>query len=277
MTESDSANKGDKKSNKSFRKRLGLSSKKKNDEKRDDKSATVIPDVSDGQGATSMSGSNHSIGAGVGAGSPTLPAADSGSSSLVDDQSSSQRSIGSRQSSRSGRTRPSDISVEGGNNNNDPHSPSEMSSSKPRRSGRTLAEGVMRRVRSLSRSRSSRGGGRGSDGGGGDTDSSSDSEHGGRRNPKRTVVTVTSCRSDGYYNQKAPGSTSKLPRKAPTNLKLFHELAVGLKDAYAAVGETPTKPVMVDEETGEMTMSEEEFQGRNVLWEFIGNVDFVSQ
>ena len=49
-------------------------------------------------------------------------------------------------------------------------------------------------------------------------------------NAKELLVAVTSCRSDGYYSQKAPGSISKLPRKAPTNLKLFHELAVGVKD-----------------------------------------------
>ena len=91
----------------------------------------------------------------------------------------------------------------------------------------------------------------------------------------RTIVTVTSCRSDAYYNQKAPGSTSKLPRKAPTNLKLFHELAVGIKDAYTAVGKTPTKPILVNEDTGER-MNEVEFQQKSVLWEFLGNIDFVS-
>lgn len=91
----------------------------------------------------------------------------------------------------------------------------------------------------------------------------------------RTIVTVTSCRSDGYHNQKAPGATSKLPRKAPTNLKLFHELAVGIKDAYTAVGKTPTKPVLVNEDTGEQ-MNEAEFQQKSILWEFLGNVDFVS-
>ncbi|KAL3897628.1 MAG: hypothetical protein SGARI_006874 [Bacillariaceae sp.] len=142
---------------------------------------------------------------------------------------------------------------------------SEKSSSGKQRSSRgsRMAEGVMKRVRHKDY----------------DTDSSSDSEH--HRSPK-TIVTVTSCRSDGYYNQQAPRSTSKLPRKAPTNLKLFHELAVGLKDAYAAVGQTPTKPeaTMVNEETGEevpvtTNMSEKELHGRTVLWEFIGNIDFV--
>ena len=86
------------------------------------------------------------------------------------------------------------------------------------------------------------------------------------------LVAVTSCRSDGYYNQKAPGTISKLPRKAPTNLKLFHELAIGVKDAYAAVGETPQKPNT--EENGDM--GREELDARTVLWEFIGNLDFVS-
>ena len=282
MTETDSA-KGEKKSSKGLRKRLGLSSKKKNDEKQqqDDKSAgaIVIPEASDnvGQGGTA-------------AAVATDPTPADGHASA------SQKPVVSRQgSSKSSRNRPSDLSIESSSSssattrsnkntsiksaetNEPPQSPSEMSTSttKSRRSGRSLAEGVMRRVRSLSRSRSSRGG-RDGDGGGGDTDSSSDSEHGGgRRNSKRTIVTVTSCRSDGYYNQKAPGSTSKLPRKAPTNLKLFHELAVGLKDAYAAVGQTPTKPVMINEETGETMMDEREYQGRTVLWEFIGNIDFV--
>lgn len=119
-------------------------------------------------------------------------------------------------------------------------------------------EGFVGRMRSLSRSRSR-----------------SKSVGDGGDRPK-TIVTVTSCRSDGYYNQKAPGSTSKLPRKAPTNLKLFHELAVGIKDAYAAVGQTPIKPVLeTNEQTGHPNMSEKEFNARNVLWEFIGNVDFV--
>lgn len=152
---------------------------------------------------------------------------------------------------------------------------------------RAIGEGVMRRVRSLSRSRSGRHRSSGGNGDGNDTDNSSDnssssSEGGGSGRRKSTVVTVTSCRSDGYYNQKAPGSTSKLPRKAPTNLKLFHELAVGLKDAFTAVGQTPMKPIMEqeieDEITGEkktIVMDENEFIGRTVLWDFMGNIDFV--
>jgi hypothetical protein len=119
-------------------------------------------------------------------------------------------------------------------------------------------EGFVRRMRSLSRSRSR---------------SSSRKTKDDEERP-RTIVTVTSCRSDGYYNQKAPGSTSKLPRKAPTNLKLFHELAVGIKDAYAAMGQTPFKPALENEETGEK-MDQEEFDARSVLWEFVGNIDFV--
>mmetsp|Transcript_40471 Transcript_40471/g.97681 ORF Transcript_40471/g.97681 Transcript_40471/m.97681 type:complete len:936 (+) Transcript_40471:285-3092(+) len=121
-------------------------------------------------------------------------------------------------------------------------------------------EGIVRRIRSLSRSRSR---------------SSKESSGGySAEEMPRTIVTVTSCRSDGYYNQKAPGSTSKLPRKAPTNLKLFHELAVGIKDAYTAVGKTPTKPVLENEDTGER-MNEVEFQQKSILWEFLGNVDFL--
>jgi len=85
------------------------------------------------------------------------------------------------------------------------------------------------------------------------------------------LVAVTSCRSDGYYNQKAHGSTSKLPRKAPTNLKLFHELAVGVKDAYAVVGAIPRKPSELDAKN----MSTQEYEGTMVLWDFIENLDFL--
>ena len=90
-------------------------------------------------------------------------------------------------------------------------------------------------------------------------------------NTKDMLVAVTSCRSDGYYNQKAPGSTFKLPRKAPTNLKLFHELAVGVKDAYAALGATPKNPT--DEEKSSLDPGT--LEARTVLWDFVGNLDFV--
>jgi hypothetical protein len=133
-------------------------------------------------------------------------------------------------------------------------------SSKASKSTKKRGEGFVKRMRSLSRSRS--------------RSRSRKTEDGDVERPK-TIVTVTSCRSDGYYNEKAPGSTSKLPRKAPTNLKLFHEMAVGVKDAYAAVGQTPTKPVLEAEEGGEK-MTEQEFRSRSTLWEFIGNIDFVS-
>ncbi|CAB9499668.1 tetratricopeptide repeat domain [Seminavis robusta] len=117
--------------------------------------------------------------------------------------------------------------------------------------GKSMFQRVRERSRSRSRSRKEK-------------DGLSDSTR------KDMLVAVTSCRSDGYYNQKAPGTISKLPRKAPTNLKLFHELAVGVKDAYAAVGETPQKP---EENNGEM--SREEHDARMALWEFIGNLDFL--
>ena len=97
---------------------------------------------------------------------------------------------------------------------------------------------------------------------------------GGRTVPdhaKELLVAVTSCRSDGYYSQKAPGSISKLPRKAPTNLKLFHELAVGVKDAYAAVGATPRNPT----EEEKKKLPSHVIDSKLVLWDFIGNLDFV--
>ena len=93
-------------------------------------------------------------------------------------------------------------------------------------------------------------------------------ENGTAADHKEMLVAVTSCRSDGYYNQKAPGSITKLPRKAPTNLKLFHELAVGVKDAYAAVNATPRKPTDEKAPTYVAEMS---------LWEFVSNLDFVSR
>lgn len=68
-----------------------------------------------------------------------------------------------------------------------------------------------------------------------------------------------------------------LPRKAPSALKTFHELAVGVKDAYAAVGKTPQQPE-VDKDGYIVFLDGEdaaEAEGRNVLWEFMGNLDFV--
>ena len=161
------------------------------------------------------------------------------SSSAVDDRSD----VPARKQERR-RARSDDLATDNG------------SKSKPKRRG----DGLVSRMRSLSRSRSR---------------SRSQKLEDDDADRPQTIVTVTSCRSDGYYNEKAPGSTSKLPRKAPTNLKLFHELAVGVKDAFAAVGQTPSKPVAVNEETGEK-MDEQEFYARSVLWEFIGNIDFVS-
>lgn len=120
--------------------------------------------------------------------------------------------------------------------------------------------GVLERLRSVSRSRSM----------------SRNTQVDGAVNEKPILVAVTSCRSDAYYNQKAPGSTSKLPRKAPSNLKLFHELAIGVKDAYLAVGKTPKNPDVEESEGGKMR-SAVEIEGRRVLWEFIGHLDFVSR
>ena len=130
---------------------------------------------------------------------------------------------------------------------------------------KSRSRGVLQRLRSASLSRSrSRSRAASSDLSSGDNNNNN--------NPKPMLVAVTSCRSDAYYNQKAPGSTSKLPRKAPSNLKLFHELAVGVKDAYQAVGQTPTRPD--DQENEGLTPQQQE--GRQVLWDFVGNLDFVS-
>jgi hypothetical protein len=99
----------------------------------------------------------------------------------------------------------------------------------------------------------------------------SDGGHALPDNAKELLVAVTSCRSDGYYSQKAPGSISKLPRKAPTNLKLFHELAVGVKDAYSAVGATPRNPSDDEKQKSDKAT----IDAKVVLWDFIGNLDFV--
>lgn len=88
-------------------------------------------------------------------------------------------------------------------------------------------------------------------------------------------MAVTSCKSDAYYAQKAPGAISMLPRKAPSALKTFHELAVGMKDAYEAVGATPVKMDETSEEFQRMPRRDQE--GRSVLWDFMGNINFVSR
>ena len=132
------------------------------------------------------------------------------------------------------------------------------SQSPPPESRGRARPGLVERIRSASRSRSR---------------SRSRREMESHEDGKSILIAVTSCKSDAYHNQKAPGSTSKLPRKAPSNLKLFHELAVGVKDAYVAAGETPTRP---DPEEWSKHMSKKEIAGRTVLWEFLGNLDFVS-
>jgi hypothetical protein len=143
--------------------------------------------------------------------------------------------------------------------------------------GRGRGGNIIQRLRERSRSRSRAKQANGS----GMSTSSSNST-------REMLVAVTSCRSDGYYNQKAPGSTFKLPRKAPTNLKLFHELAVGVKDAYAAVGATPRNPnININNNNANGDDEQQRFaaaappdettlQARMILWDFIGNLDFVS-
>ncbi|KAL7432471.1 hypothetical protein ACHAXM_003131 [Skeletonema potamos] len=133
------------------------------------------------------------------------------------------------------------------------------------------------------------------------------------------IITVTSCRSDAYHDQRAPGSTVKLPRRAPSALKTFHELAVGIKDAYEAGGCTPrlhhnvvplppvdgsiatttTATITTsweeqqqeeEEEVGggksqkkndthhhqhHPQVDEEEVEGQRILFDFMGNLDFL--
>ncbi|KAL7552348.1 hypothetical protein ACHAWF_015590, partial [Thalassiosira exigua] len=139
-----------------------------------------------------------------------------------------------------------------------------------------------------SSSHSSGGGGGGGGGGGrgpgGDTDSltssgsSGSSSAGGSHRASATtgerILAVTSSRSDAYHDQRALSSTSKLPRRAPSALKTFHELAVGVRDAYEAGGCTPAKPPPEgSEEASELSTADREH--RRILFEFFGNLDFL--
>ena len=125
--------------------------------------------------------------------------------------------------------------------------------------------------------------------------------------PVEMIITVTSCRSDAYHDQRAPGSTVKLPRRAPSALKTFHELAVGVKDAYEAGGCTPRLPVGRNDGTTDATNTADEegsssggggehknnsttsnsnaqeeqttttttTEGQRILFDFFGNLDFL--
>ena len=121
------------------------------------------------------------------------------------------------------------------------------------------------------------------------------------------IITVTSCRSDAYHDQRAPGSTVKLPRRAPSALKTFHELAVGVKDAYEAGGCTPrilpvdsgsggggdstilsgggggggggtndsTTALSTTITTDQSTPDVQLMEGQRILFDFFGNLDFL--
>jgi hypothetical protein len=215
---------------------------RKNKDKNDGENGSVVSSASDSK---SMQSSNKSI--------------------IFDDAASSSTSSSLLPSTRT-------ISNLSESNSNTPTNESQENS------GRGRGGNIIQRLRERSRSRS-RAKTNGSAGGGGSSGSSSST--------REMLVAVTSCRSDGYYNQKAPGSTFKLPRKAPTNLKLFHELAVGVKDAYAAVGATPRNPNNLNNNNSSHDDHEEQqqqraapdentLQARMILWDFIGNLDFVS-
>ena len=59
-------------------------------------------------------------------------------------------------------------------------------------------------------------------------------------------------------------------------LYCFDILAIGIKDAYLAVGKTPKNPNDEESEGGNERSAAEK-EGRRVLWEFIGHLDFVSR
>jgi len=141
-----------------------------------------------------------------------------------------------------------------------------------------------------------------------DTSSTSSSSELSQNNPTNTemIITVTSCRSDAYHEGKSLNQISKLPRRAPSALKTFHELAVGIKDAYEAGGCMPVKPPPKKDnsngglptsiggdsssgEGGEESDNNKETTPKNVipqltptewdwhrtLFEFMGNLDFL--
>jgi hypothetical protein len=139
---------------------------------------------------------------------------------------------------------------------------------------RSILHRTFSRSRSRSRSRSHSRMGHDEDDSESVASSTSSSSSTSSRSGKQMLVAVTSCRSDAYYSQKAPGAISMLPRKAPSALKIFHELAVGMKDAYEAVGATPIKMDENSDEWTRMTLREQE--SRKAMWEFLGNVNFVS-
>ena len=123
------------------------------------------------------------------------------------------------------------------------------------------------------------------------------------------IITVTSARSDAYHENRM--NTVKLPRKAPSALKTFHELALAVKDAFLAGGCMPVKPGSfaggdtnnnnngggenedadnnADDESGNITTGNNNTDNKNnikqpedpatkqnrILYDFLSNLDFL--
>mmetsp|Transcript_40424 Transcript_40424/g.79103 ORF Transcript_40424/g.79103 Transcript_40424/m.79103 type:complete len:1645 (-) Transcript_40424:50-4984(-) len=85
------------------------------------------------------------------------------------------------------------------------------------------------------------------------------------------LVFVTSRRSSKYKNA---GTTSRLDKRAPAALKTFHELAMGIKDAYEATGTAPKVPCHNDQEGNCDQISTNNGASMSIC-EFLGNLDFL--
>ncbi|KAL7483179.1 LOW QUALITY PROTEIN: hypothetical protein ACHAW6_008841 [Cyclotella cf. meneghiniana] len=103
---------------------------------------------------------------------------------------------------------------------------------------------------------------------------------------REIIIAVTSCRSDAYHENRAPGSTVKLPRRAPSALKTFHELAVAVKDAYEAGGCVPKRPEIANNNNNNSNNNNSnnnnaqkqithEQEAKRILYDFMGNLDFL--
>ena len=100
--------------------------------------------------------------------------------------------------------------------------------------------------------------------------SNSNNNNGSKSNRnKPIIVAVTSCKSASYNKHKPLSKViEQLPNKAPSVLKMFHELAIGVIDAYEASG------IM---NMGNNCQNSGGDGGGSIVGEFLSNVNFVSR
>eukprot|EP00548_Thalassiothrix_antarctica_P014747 CAMPEP_0194179596 /NCGR_PEP_ID=MMETSP0154-20130528/13025_1 /TAXON_ID=1049557 /ORGANISM="Thalassiothrix antarctica, Strain L6-D1" /LENGTH=419 /DNA_ID=CAMNT_0038894999 /DNA_START=400 /DNA_END=1659 /DNA_ORIENTATION=- len=84
---------------------------------------------------------------------------------------------------------------------------------------------------------------------------------------KPVLVAVTSCNSDLYHNQNTTEMRSKLQTRFSNELISFYELAVGMKDAYAAFKQIST------DESKKNNVSDS--VSRAILSKFMENIDYL--